>query len=65
MLFPQRFGRYVLRPSSGIGRTRKPTRNFEVRPLLNPRWITCSDSVNHKRVQVLKIPVLSLACSQD
>ena len=35
-LFPQRFGRYVLRPSSGVCRTREPSRNFELRPLLNP-----------------------------
>ena len=26
-LFPQRFGRYVLRPSSGVCRTREPSRN--------------------------------------
>ena len=26
--------------------------------------ITCSDSISHNRVQVLSIPVLSLACSQ-
>ena len=36
LLFPQRFGRYVLRPSSGVCRTREPSRNFELRPLLNP-----------------------------
>ena len=29
-LFPQRFGRYVLWPSSGVCRTREPTRNFEL-----------------------------------
>ena len=28
---------YVLWPSSGVCRTRKPSRNFELRPLLNPR----------------------------
>ena len=27
--------------------------------------VTCSDSVNHNRVQALSIPVLLLACSQD
>ena len=37
LLFPQRFGRYVLRSSSGVCRTREPSRNFELRPLLNPR----------------------------
>ena len=28
-------------------------------------WIHCSDSVSHNRVQVLSIPVLLLASSQD
>ena len=28
-------------------------------------WVACSDSVSHNRVQVLSIPVLLLACSQD
>ena len=37
LLFLQRFDRYVLRPSSGVCRTREPSRNFEQRPLLNPR----------------------------
>ena len=27
--------------------------------------VTYSDSVNHNRVQVLRIPVLLLTCSQD
>ena len=31
------FLRYVLRPSSGVCRTREPSWNFELRPLLNPR----------------------------
>ena len=35
--FPQRFGRYVFRPSSGVCRTREPSRNSELRPLLKPR----------------------------
>ena len=37
LLFPQCFGRYVLRPSSGVCRTREPSRNFELRHLLNPQ----------------------------
>ena len=37
LLFPQRFDRCVLQPSSGVCRTRKPSRNFELHPLLNPR----------------------------
>ena len=36
LLFPRRFGRYVLRPS-GVCRTREPSLNFELRPLLKPR----------------------------
>ena len=35
LLFPQRFDRHVLRPSSGVCRTREPSRNYELRPLLN------------------------------
>ena len=27
--------------------------------------VACSDSVSHNRVQMLSIPVLLLACSQD
>ena len=65
LLFPQRLGWYVLRSSSGVCRTREPSRNFELRPLLKPRGVTCSDSVSHNRVQVLSIPVLLLACSED
>ena len=40
LLFPQRFGQYVLRPSSGVCRTRETSRNLELRPLLNPREST-------------------------
>ena len=36
LLFPQRFGQYVLRLFSGVCRTLEPSRNFELRPLLNP-----------------------------
>ena len=52
MLFPQRFGRYVLRLSSGVS-------------FIESKGVTCSDSVRHNRVQVLSIPVLSHACSQN
>ena len=41
------------------------TSNYELRPLLNPRGVACSDSASHNRIQVLSIPVLLLACSQD
>ena len=37
LLFSQRFGRHVLRPSSRVCRTQEPARNFKLRPLLNPR----------------------------
>ena len=37
LLFLQSFGRYVLVPFSGVCRNWEPTRNFELRPLLNPR----------------------------
>ena len=37
LLFPQHFGRYVLRPSSDVCRTWEPTQNFELRPLLNSK----------------------------
>ena len=37
LLFLENFGRYVHRPSSGVCRTREPTRNLELRPLSNPR----------------------------
>ena len=30
LLFPQRFGRYILQPSSGVCRTWEPTWNFEL-----------------------------------
>ena len=37
LLFPQRFGRYVLQPSSGVCRTREPIQNFKLCLLLNPQ----------------------------
>ena len=65
LLFPQRFGRYVLRSSSGVCRTREPSQKFELRPLLNPQGVACSDSVSHNRVQVFSIPVVLLTWGQD
>ena len=46
------FGRYVLRPSSCVCRTREPSRDFELRPLL-------------KQVQVLSIRVWEIYSSED
>ena len=37
LLFPQHFGRCILRLSLGVCRTREPTQNFELYPLLNTR----------------------------
>ena len=65
LLFPHRFGRYAPRPSSDVCRTREPTQNFELRPLLNPQGPPVLVPSTHNRVQVLSIPVLLLACSQD
>ena len=65
LLYSQRFGWYVLQPSSGVCQTQEPTQNFEPCPLFNPRGIACSDSIKHNQVYVLCIPVLLLACSQD
>ena len=51
---------------SGVCQTREPTWNFELRLLFNPGGgVACSDSISPNRVQVLSIPVLLLACSQD
>ena len=35
LFFPQHFGWYVFRPSSGVCRTQEPSWNFELHPLLN------------------------------
>ena len=34
-------------------------------PSIESTGVACSDSVSHNRVQVLSIPILLLACSQD
>ena len=59
-VFQQRFGWYVLRPSSGVCRTREPSRNFELRPLLKPRG-----SPVLIPFAITGIPILLLACSED
>ena len=61
LLFPQCFGRYVLRPSSSVCRTRELRTTFLY-------WIHRGRLFwfrLHNRVQVLSIPVLLLASSQD
>ena len=38
--------------------------NFELNPSFNPKWVDCSNAVNHNRVQVLcysKLSLLSLS----
>ena len=55
-LFPQRFGRYVLWPPSGVCLTTS---------YIESTGVTCFDSVSHNRVLMLSIPVLLFACSQD
>ena len=62
-LFPQRFSWYVLRPSSGVCRTREPSWNLKLMSFIESTGVACSAS--HNRVQVLSIPVLLLTYSQD
>ena len=65
LLFPQRFGRNVLRSSSGICWTQEPSRNFELRPLLNPWGSPVLIPLAITGYKCLSIPVLLLACCQD
>ena len=65
LLFPQCFGQYVLQPSSGVCRTHESSWNFELMSFIESTGVACSDSVSHNWLQVLSIPVLLLACSQD
>ena len=55
LLFPQRFGRYVLWPSSGVCQTREPSWKFELHPLLNPRRSPVLILLAINRVQVLRV----------
>ena len=62
LLFPQRFGQYVLRLLQvfvELGNLHGTTSFIE------SKVVASSDSASHNRVQVLSIPVLLLACSQD
>ena len=54
---PPAFFRYL--SNSGIFTELRTTSFIET------TWVTCSDSVSYNRVQVLNIPVLLLACSED
>ena len=65
LLFPQQFGRYVLRPSSGVLSNSGTFTELRTTSFIESTGVACSDSVSHNRVQVLSIPVLLLACSQD
>ena len=62
LLFPQRFCRYVLRPSSGVCRTRGTFTELRTTSFIETTVVACSDSVSHNQLQVLSIPVLLLAC---
>ena len=45
---------WKLRPSSVFScQTLEPSKNSELNPLFDPRWIDCSNSVNHNKVLVL------------
>ena len=57
-LFPQRFGLYVLQPSSVVCWTREPSRNFESTSFIESTGVAPSDSVSHNRIQEL----VSLYC---
>ena len=65
LLFPQRFGRYVHPSSSGVCRTRGIYTELQTGFFNESTGVVCSDPVSHNRVQVLSIPILLLACSQD
>ena len=53
LLFLQRFGWYVLRPSSGVCRTQEPSRNFELRPLLLCSYLTRITTIIYDFLPVL------------
>ena len=51
--------------SSGLLQAFVELWNLHGTSFIESTGVACSDSVSHKRVQVLSIPVLLLACSQD
>ena len=62
LLYSQRFGRYVLRPSSGFSyQTRKSIQNLELNPFIWTTGVDRSNSVNHDRIQVLSYCKYSLS----
>ena len=65
LLFPQRFGWYFLRPSSGVCQTRGTFTKLRTTSFIESMGIACSDSISHNQVQMLSIPVLLFTCSQD
>ena len=58
LLFPQRFGRYVLRPSSGVCRTREPSRNFELRPLFDKHLKKAGGHIGRNVVEITKMKTI-------
>ena len=65
VIFTQRFGRYVLRPFFRCLSNSGTFTELRTTSFIESMGVACSDSVSHNRVQVLSIPVLLLACSQD
>ena len=65
LLFPQHFGWYVLRPSSGVCQTRVTFTELRTTSFIESMGVAFSDSVSHNQVQLLSIPVLLLGYSQD
>ena len=52
LLFPQRFGSYVLRPSSGVLSNSETFTEIRTTSFIESTGVACSDSVNHNWVQV-------------
>ena len=60
LLWPERRASFPHNPENGWGCPISLSQSF-----IECTGVACSDSVSHNRVQVLSIPVLLLACSQD
>ena len=64
LLFPQHFGWYVFRPSSGVWSNLGTYMELQTTSFIESMGVAFSDSVCHNQVQ-LSIPVLLLTCIQD